>query len=59
LEERKLTTLDDWAKMLKVQAESSKQWAITHPMESGFIIVTLFTIGTFAASKMYDAWLKS
>jgi len=54
-----LTTLDDWAKMLKVQAESSKQWAITHPMESGFIIVTLFTIGTFAASKMYDAWLKS
>jgi hypothetical protein len=54
-----LTILDDWERYLKEQIEGAEKWAGENPLATGIIIITLASIGTFAASKAYDIWLKS
>ena len=53
-----MTIIDDWARFLQEQAANVEKWARENQLATGFIIVSLATVSTFAASKAYDAWLK-
>jgi len=49
---------EDWAQYIREQAGNLEKWAVENPMQAGFIIVLVATVGTFVASKAYDAWMK-
>jgi hypothetical protein len=53
-----LAATDDWARFIQEQISAAEKWAQENPLATGVIIVTLATVGTFAASKAYDIWLK-
>ena len=54
-----MTVIDDWTRYLQEQAANAEKWARENPLATGLIVVSLLTVGTFAASKAYDIWLKS
>jgi hypothetical protein len=53
-----LAVTDDWGNFIQEQIQNAEKWAQENPLATGVIIITLATVGTFVASKAYDAWLK-
>lgn len=53
-----MTAVDEWTRFIKEQVNNLEKWASTHPLESGFILVAAASVGTFLASKLYDAWVR-